>query len=475
MEPDPSDAGLAVRSLAGRWVVFATILGSALASVDATVVTIALPDIGRDLDASFAGAQWTVTGYTLTLAALILLSGAAGDRFGRRRVFVLGVVWFTAASVLCAASPTIEVLIGARVLQGVGGALLTPSSLAIIQAVFRPADRGAAVGTWAGFSGVAGAIAPLLGGWLLDVGGWRWIFLMNVPLAAAVVVIALRHIPETRDEGESGALDWAGAAATVVFLGAGTYAVIAAGSAGHATEITAGAVVTVLGLLAFVAIERRARQPLLPLGLFRLRLFCAANGVTFIVYAALGVFFFILVLQLEVVAGWAPLVAGASTIPVTVITLLFSRHSGALAQRIGPRLPMSAGPLVCAVGILLSLRTGTETSYLTDVLPAVVVFGIGLAIMVAPLTATAIGALPSAHAGLASGVNNAVARSASLLAIAAIPVVAGLTGRALEDPARFDDGFRLSAYVCAGLLVAGGVLAAAAIRRPEESPGFPVV
>ena len=452
---------------AGRWVLLATVLGSALAAIDATVVTIALPTIASDLDASFAGLQWTVTGYSVTLAALILFSGAAGDRFGRRRLFLLGVVWFTVASVLCAAAPTIGVLIAARVLQGVGGALLTPSSLAIIEAVFDPRDRPAAVGTWAGFSGVAGALAPFAGGWLLDLGSWRWVFLVNIPVAALVIHLTVRHVPETRDDEAAGGLDWVGSAASVLFLGAGTYAIIEAPNGGKSAVVLLAAALAVALLVGFVLWERRSPHPLLPLRLFTIRQFTAVNAVTFIVYGALGTFFFLLVLQLQVVAGWSPLLAGSSTIPVTVLVLAFSRWSGVLGQRIGPRLQMTIGPLLCALGTVLALRIGVGAHYVTDVLPAVLVFGVGLAAMVAPLTATALSSVPTSNAGIASGVNNALARSASLLGIAGIPVAAGLTGHAFEDPARFDAGFRTATLVCAVLFALGGLLAGLAVRNPH--------
>lgn len=470
-----SGDGLTVRSATGRWVLLATILGSAVASIDSTVVTIALPRIGRDLNASFAGLQWLVTGYTLTLASLILFSGAAGDRLGRRRVFIVGVIWFAAASLLCAVAPSIGLLIAARILQGVGGALLTPASLAILQASFSADDRAVAVGTWAGFSGVSGALAPFVGGWLLSLGTWRWIFVINVPLAAVVVMIAMRHVPESRDPSATGRLDWRGALATVVFLGAATFALIESRT-GFPLVLSGAAALAVVAFGVFVVLERRERSPLLPLALFRIRQFAAANAVTFVVYAALGVYFLLLVLQLEVVAGWSPTIAGAASIPVTVLTLVLSRPSGALAQRIGPRWQMSFGPLLCAVATLLTLRVGRTPSYLTDVLPAVTVFGLGLATMVAPLTSAALGSLPPSHAGLASGVNNAVARTASLLAIAAVPGLAGLAGDAATDPALFANGFRTAMIVCAALFTAGGMLALLSIHRPDaDVPALPVI
>ena len=461
--------GLVLTSAAGRWVVLATVLGSALAGIDATVVTLALPTIGRDLGATFAGLQWTITGYTITLASLILLGGVAGDRFGRRRVFLVGTIWFATASLLCAIAPSVELLIAARVLQGIGGALLTPASLAVIEAVFRPQDRAAAVGTWAGFSGVAGALSPFVGGWLLGLGSWRWVFVVNIPVAAVVVLVAIRHMPETRDESAVGRrLDWIGAAAVTCFLGALTYGLIEARSGGqHFTTLAAG-VLAVVGLVAFVRIETSSPAPLLSPSLFRIRQFCAANATTFLAYGAIGVFFFLVVLQLQVVVGWSPLASGASLLPVTAITLSLSRLSGRIAQRVGPRPQMTAGPLVCGVGVLLALRITAGAGYLTDVLPAVTVFGLGLATMVAPLTSTALSSVPASHAGVASGFNNAVARTGSLLAIAAVPVAAGITGDALSDPIVFASGYRTSMLVCAVLFAGGAVIAAAWIRRPPS-------
>lgn len=443
----------------GRWVLLATILGSGVASLDATVVNVALETIGRDLGAGFSGLQWTLNGYTLTLAALILLGGSLGDRYGRRRVFLVGLVWFALASLLCGLAWNIEVLVGARALQGVGGALLTPGSLALISATFDHRDRGAAVGAWSGLGGVAGAVGPFLGGWLVDQVTWRAVFLINLPLAAVVLWVTLRHVPESRDTDEVPALDVSGAALAALGLAGVTYGVIggswAAGLGGVAV------------LVVFVLVERRSTHPLVPLELFASRLFVAANLVTLVVYGAISSVFFLLVLQLQVVGGFSPLAAGAATLPVTVLMLLLSARAGRLAQRTGPRLPMTAGPVLAAVGLLLLLRVGAGASYLTDVLPAVAVFGLGLATMVAPLTATVLGAAPDHLAGTASGVNNAVARTAGLLSVAALPVLAGLTGDAYTDAAVFGPGFRVAMSIAAGLLVAGAVVAAVLVRTPS--------
>ncbi len=461
-------AALRLDSPAGRWLMVATILGSGLAGIDATVVNVALPAIGEALDADFTTLQWTVSAYALTLASFILLGGVLGDRFGRRRVFVVGVVWFALASLVCGLAPTGPLLVAARAVQGVGGALLTPGSLAMIQASLRAEDRARAIGTWSGLGGIATAAGPFLGGWLVEVASWRWVFLINVPLAVVVVWIALRHVPESRDPAAGGRVDVTGALLGALTLAGVTYALIAAGDSG-VTPVTL--LVGTLGILAgvaFVLVERRAAAPMLPLEAFRSMQFSAANAVTFVVYGGFGAIFFLLVVQLQVVSGFSPVASGTAMLPVTVVMLLLSSRSGALAARIGPRLQMSTGPVVCAVGILLMLRVGPDASYVTGVLPAVLVFGLGLAVMVSPLTATALAAAPPEHAGLASGVNNAVARTAALAAVAAIPVLAGLDGRVYDDPAAFDAGFATALWISAGVLLAGGLLAA--LHDPQRRP-----
>ncbi|MDF1602046.1 DHA2 family efflux MFS transporter permease subunit [Nocardioides sp. YIM 152315] len=443
-------------------MLVAAVLGSSLASVDATVVTIALPAIGADLGGSFAGLQWTVTGYTLTLAALILLAGAAGDRFGRRRVFLFGVVWFTVASVLCAVAPTMALLIAARVLQGIGAALLTPGSLSIIESVFRPEDRSAAVATWAGFSGVAGALAPFAGGWLLGIGTWRWVFLINVPLALVVIGLMVRYVPESRDEDSTARLDWAGAVATSVALGGLTYALIDVGRDGWSAATAIALAVTATAGCVLVAVERTTDAPILSPRILQIRQFQAANLVTFLAYGAIAVYFLMLTLQLQVVSGWSPLAAGLATTPTVILTLALSRASASLSDRVGPRVPMTVGPLVLAVATLLALSADADAAFVPDVLPSVTVFGLGLGVFVAPLTATAIGSVPAAHAGVASGVNNAVARTASLIAIAAVPVLAGLSGDAFSDPTQFESGFATSMLICSALFVLAALAAATA-------------
>jgi EmrB/QacA subfamily drug resistance transporter len=462
-------------------VIAATVLGSSMALLDATVVNVALPTIGRDLHTSLAGLQWTVTAYTLTLAGLILLGGALGDRLGRRRVFVTGVAWFALASALCGLAPDIGVLIAARALQGIGGALLTPGSLAIIQATFAPEDRPKAIGAWSGLGGVAGAVGPFLGGWIIGSVGWRWIFLINLPVAAVVMVVTLRHVPETSDPTSHGRFDVAGAVLAALALAGITYALIEAPAHGAARAVLAAAA-GVLAFAGFVLLERhRGRSggkvpPMLPLDVFASRQFTAVNVVTFVIYAALSGTIFLLVLQLQVVSGYSPLAAGVSLLPLTLLMLLLSPRAGTLAQRFGPRWLMTGGPLLCAAGLLLAVRIGPHASYVADVLPTVTLFGLGLSATVAPLTATVLASADVRHAGTASGVNNAVARAAGLLAVAGLPLAVGLTGAAYRHPAMLNASFREAMVLCACLLAASAVLSALTIDNDvlRTTPAHPV-
>ncbi|MEU1982984.1 MFS transporter [Nocardia sp. NPDC019395] len=448
-------------SATGRWIVLATVLGSAVASLDATVVNIALPRIGGALDTDVAGLQWTLNGYTLTLASFILLGGSFGDRFGRRKVFVAGAVGFAVASLLCGAAVNIEMLVAARVLQGVAGAMLTPGSLALISASIDHRDQGAAIGLWSGFGGVSGALGPFLGGWLIEVAGWRSIFFINVPLVLVVVLVALRHVPESRDPNAAGRIDLPGALVVALALGALTLGLI------DGVPILVGAGLVLLAV--FVRIEMRSDHPLVPPSLFASRVFTVANLVTLAVYAALGGVFFLLVLELQVVAGYSPLRSGVATIPITVLMLVLSAPAGRWAQRHGPRLPMTLGPVLAAGGLVLLLGIGPDASYPVDVLPGVLVFGLGLSVLVAPLTGAVLGAVAASEAGIASGVNNAVARTAQLLAVAALPGLAGISG-ALDDPIAFDSGFTVAMWICAGLLLTGALLAAVLLRPPRHAP-----
>jgi EmrB/QacA subfamily drug resistance transporter len=474
---DSQGAGLRYGQPAGRWVLLATVLGSGMAFLDATVVSIALPAIGRDLDAGAADLQWVVNGYTLTLAAFILLGGSLGDRFGRRRVFLAGVVCFAGASALCGLAPNVGTLVFARAVQGVGGALLTPGSLAILQSSFAPDERGRAIGAWSGLAGVAGAIGPLVGGWLVEVANWRLVFLINLPLALAVLLVTLRHVPESADPQAVRRIDAAGTALGALGLGGLTYGLTAWSSAGPSDPgVVLALALGVAALVAFVVTERRSSAPMLPLDLFRARVFSAVNIVTFLVYAALGGVFFFLVVQLQVVARFPPLEAGLALIPVTLLMLLLSARVGSLANRIGPRLPMTTGPLVCAPALVGLSRIGAGASYVPDVLPWVTVLGLGLSLTVAPLTATALAAAEDRHAGLASGVNNAVARTAGLLAVAVLPLVSGV-GESLTDPATLDPAYRTAMLVCAALMGLGGVLAFVTIPSSydEVRPAAPIV
>jgi EmrB/QacA subfamily drug resistance transporter len=458
--------GLAYRSAPGRWVLAATVLGSGMALLDGTVVGIALPSIGHDFHAGVSTLQWVVNGYTLTLAGLLLLGGTLGDRLGRRRIFMIGAIWFAVASLACGVAPTAATLIAARALQGVGGALLTPGSLAIIQASFSPDDRSRAIGAWSGLGGVAAAVGPFLGGWLIGAVSWRLIFFINLPVAAAVVLISARHVPESRDPSITGPLDIGGAALVTFGLIGVVYGLIEGPVVGWTSPVT---IVSLFGgivlLVAFVWVESRVADPMMPLGLFRSVQFSAANGVTFAVYGGLGGALFLLPVLLQEVSGYSPLEAGAALLPLTILMLTLSARSGALAARIGPRLQMTVGPLVVGAGLALLSRATGSGGYFVDVFPAVVVFGLGLAFTVAPLTATVLAAAPVEHTGVASAINNDVARTASLVAVAVLPVVAGITGDSYVHPDQFAAGFRTAMFVSAAVCVAGGVLAGFTIRN----------
>jgi EmrB/QacA subfamily drug resistance transporter len=465
----PDDPGLRMKSARGRWVVTATVLGSGMAGLDATVVGIALPAIGRNFHTGVSSVQWVVDGYTLTLAGLLLLGGTLGDSYGRRKMFVIGTVWFAVASLLCGIAPTVGLLIAARALQGIGAALLTPGSLAILQASFAKDDRMTAIGAWSGLGGVATAIGPFLGGWLITAVSWRLVFFINLPLAVLVVVISSRHVPETKAPGPVPPLDIRGAACISGALAGITYGLIAASSTGWGSVsvlVPLAVGLVLLGL--FVLVEDKEPAPMLPLSLFRSRQFSASNAVTFVVYAALGGLLFLVPVVLQVSHGYSPVEAGAALLPVTFIMLALSSRSGALASRIGPRLQMTVGPLVIAASFLLFTRLGTSGDYLTVVLPAVVVFGLGVAINVAPLTATALASAPAEHAGVASAVNNDVARAAGLIAVAVLPALAGITGQSYLHPAALAHGFKNAAIMAAVFCAAGGVLAAVTIRNPSR-------
>ncbi len=461
---------LVLDSPAGRWLLVTAVLGSAVTMLEATVVNVALPAIGADLGAGVAGLQWVLNGYLLTLAALILLGGSLGDRVGRRRMFVIGTIVFTVSSAVCAVAPGITVLVIARVVQGIGGALLTPGSLAMLEALLRREDRARAIGAWSALGSVAAALGPLLGGWLVDI-SWRWVFVLPVPLGIVVVVISMRHLPESRDRTAEGPIDVAGAVLATLALAGMTLALVQAES-GPPVVVVVAAACGVLAGAAFVVVEHRKPNAMLPPSIFASRQFTAANLLTFVVYAALGGVFFLLVVFLQVVLGYSPLAAGAASLPITVIMLALSARAGALAQRIGPRLPLTVGPLLIAAGMLLMLRIDESSSYVGSILPAVIVFGLGLASTVAPVTATVLAAVDDEHAGLASGVNNAVARTAQLVAVAVLPLAIGLSDDKLADPPTFTDAFHLAMVLAAGMTVIGAVIAWTAISNDvlEEVP-----
>ena len=455
---------------AGRGVLATTILGSGMVFLDSTIANVATRKIGEEFNASFGALQWVQNGYLLPLASLILLGGSLGDRLGRRRVFLIGVAWFAGASLLCAVAPNIEILIAARALQGVGGALLTPGSLAIISASFAPDDRAAAVGAWSGLGGVATAIGPFLGGWLVQDVSWRWAFAINLPFAVAVIFLGMKYVPETRAVSRATRLDIPGTLLVAGGLGALTYGTTTAGSAGWHAEAWIITAVGLALLAGFVIVERDEKQPLVPLGLFANRTFSGANIMTFMTYGALGAVLFVLVLHLQISAGYGALAAGTATLPITILMMFLSARSGALAARIGPRLQMIAGPLICAAGLLLTLRIDTHHhNYLTDVLPGVIVFGLGLSTFVAPLTATVMGTAPPDQVGVASGVNNAVARAASLLAVAILPPLAGLHGDSYRNPDVMVHGYRVVTLSSVVMLVAAAIVVAMTVRIPTRA------
>jgi EmrB/QacA subfamily drug resistance transporter len=449
--------GIRFRTSAGRWVIFATVLASGIAFLDSTVVNVALPAIARDFDTGIASLQWILDAYLLTLGGFLLLGGSLGDLYGRRKIFTIGIVWFGVASALCAAAPSVEMLILARGLQGVGAALLVPGSLAIISTSFHPDDRAQAIGAWSGLAGVTTAIGPFFGGWMVDVASWRLVFLINIPLVLLALWVTARHVPESRVEGAThrpdvpGALFAAGALAGVVF------ALIEGPSRGWTdTSILVAASLGVASAVAFVVTEQRVREPMLPLAIFKNRQFTTANLTTLVVYGALGGTLFLLALELQGPMGYSATETGLATLPITIILLLFSSRAGALASRIGPRIPMTVGPIVAGIGIGLLVRVEPGASYLTTVFPALVIFGSGMAITVAPLTAAVLAAIDDRHAGIGSGVNNAVARIAGLLAVAILPLAAGIGGSEGFTAPTFTDGFHKASMICAALCVIGG-------------------
>ena len=452
--------GIRFGTPAARWVIAATVLGSGIAFLDGTVVNVALPAIGRDLNTDVAGLQWTVDAYLVTLTSFLLLGGTLGDRLGRKRIFVIGLFAFTAASVVCALATSAPFLAVARAFQGAGGALLVPGSLAILASTFHDADRGRAIGAWSGLAGVSSAVGPFIGGWFVDAVSWRLVFLINVPLAAIAIFVTLRHVPESRASTDV-PLDGAGAVLASVGLGATCWALIESTGGFGLPEFLAG---TVGGaaIIAFLFVEMHSPHPMLPLGLFRSRQFTGANITTLAVYGALGGALFLIVLELQLKLGYSAIEAGASLLPVTVMMLLLSARMGALAQRIGPRIPMTVGPMIVALGMLLLGRVQPGSSYFTTVFPGAVVFGLGLATTVAPLTATVLASVDEDELGVASGVNNAAARLAGLLAVAVLPAAVQLD--TTLSASAFTDRVAVALRACAALCALGGVIAFATVR-----------
>jgi EmrB/QacA subfamily drug resistance transporter len=461
LQPAPEGQGLRYGSSAGWWVIAAAVLGSGIAFLDATVVNVALPAIQRDLGGGLTGLQWTVDAYLLTLGSLIVFGGSLGDLYGRRRGFIVGLLGFTISSGLCGIAPNIGILILGRALQGIGGALLVPASLSMISASFHPHDRGAAIGAWSGLSGVSTAIGPFLGGYLIDSVSWRLVFLINLPLAAIAIWLATTHVPETRDQQAASRPDVAGAATLALAVGGSVFALIEGPNIGFtASSVLVAAAIGLVGLVTFLGVEARVSHPMVPLETFRSRQFVGANLVTLVVYAALGGAMFLLAIHLQRSLGYSALEAGAAFLPVTVMMMLLSPAAGRLSGRIGARIPMTVGPIVVAASMLLMARVGPGRSYPTGVLPAVIVLGLGLCLTVAPLTAAVLAAVDEHHIGVASGINNAVARLAALLAIAVLPFVTGLSANT-----SLVDAFPNAMKVAAGASFVGGIVAFLTIDR----------
>ncbi len=496
-----------------RLSLLAAIMGSFVVGLDSTVVNVALPAIEEELGGGLAGQQWVSNGYLLALAALILVGGSLGDVFGERRIFSLGVLGFGATSLICALAPSIEVLVAGRVAQGVFGALLTPSALAVIVAAFPPSERGGAVGSWTAWSGIATVIGPLVGGQLIDAASWRWIFAINIPFVIATLVVVAMAVPERPRAATRPPIDWQGGVLSFLALAGPTLALIAQPRSGWgAPDVVVPGVAGIVFLVAFLVRESRTAYPMLPLELFRRRNFAAGNLQTLAMYAGLAMLFFYLVLFLQQVAGYTALEAGLATLPTTIVMFGLSRRAGMLADRLGPHLFMGGGPLLAAAGLLLLLRVDADVDYLTGLLPALVVFSVGLSATVAPLTATVLADADEEHAGIASGVNNAIARAAGLLGVAALGAVvaAQFTGALREHVdvsslsargqavvataeervlARADvsglappeaaavarateaasvDAFHLGMAISAALVALGGVVGVAFVRNPRR-------
>ncbi len=454
-----------------RLTLVAAILGSGIAMIDGTIVNVALPAIEQDLGGGLSSQQWVSNAYLLTLGSMILIGGSLGDIYGKRRVFAIGVAAFGVFSIACALAPTIEVLIAARACQGAAGALLTPSSLAIIVAAFTAKERGAAIGSWTAWGGIAAIVGPLAGGWIVDQVSWRWIFAINVPLVLVTLALILAAVPRTvHVTGRR--VDVLGAVLCVAGLGGVVFALIEQPHHGWSSPIIY--VPLILGVIAFasfLAYERRTAQPMLKLELFTRRNFAVANLETLTMYAGLAILFFFLVIFLQEVAGYSALQSGLTTLPVTVVMFTLSRRFGGLADRFGPRLFMGVGPLIAATGVLLLLRTGLETSYLGDLLPGLLVFSLGLSLTVAPLTATVMADAEASDAGIASAINNAIARVAGLVGVSVVGVVVAstLVGDTFAANTESVQAFHEVVVICAALLAAGGIAGVIGITNPRRA------
>jgi EmrB/QacA subfamily drug resistance transporter len=458
-------------SAEGRWVVAGAVLGSGAVFLEASVVNVALPSIARDLHLGVAGLQWVVNAYLLTLGALMLLGGALGDRGSRSRVFAVGAVGFAGASLACAFAPNNAILVVCRLLQGVAGALLVPNSLAMLEAAFEGEDRGAAIGQWAAWSAVSTAVGPLAGGWLVDALSWRWVFAAVAPFAIGAAVIAQRFMREDANATKSRRLDFTGSALVTLGL-AGVVGGLTSGPEwGFTHPLVLVALIGGLVLLAaFFNVERTSAAPLLPLDVFASRQFTGTNVTTLFVYAALAALFLLLMLELQSVLGYSALRAGSSLLPINVLMLLISPRIGRLAERIGARRPMAVGALLAAVGMVLFTRVRPGASYAASVLPAVLVFGLGLAIFVAPLTSAVLASVPEERVGVASAVNNAVARLAGLLATAIIPLAAGMAGAHGLETEQIARGFVRGMWISVALCVAGAVVAWLTVSDEVKTP-----
>jgi EmrB/QacA subfamily drug resistance transporter len=464
-----------------RLTLVATILGSTVVFLDSTVVNVALPPIAEGLNAGLAGQQWVVEAYMLTLVSLLLVGGSLGDQFGRRRLFVIGLIAFGACSALCAVAPSVEFLIAMRALQGIAGALLVPGSLAIVAATFEGAARGKAVGTWTAWTGIATVIGPAGGGALVGLTSWRAIFWVNIPLIAATVALTLHSVRESRDPDAFRGIDWLGIGLSAVGLGGPVFALIEQPDRGWGDPAVWIPLVAGIACFAlFVLHEMRARHPMLDLGLFRIRNFAVTNLTTLATYAGLIGGLFFVGLFLQQVAGYSPFEAGLATTPISLILFVLSPRWGRLASGAGPRLPMTLGPIVGGLGLLLLLRVGSGADYASEVLPAILVFGLGLSATVAPLTATVLDSVEERHVGIASGVNNGVSRVAGLLSIAVLGAVVsarfaalapGVSGGPLTDhaAAASTSAFHLGVTIAGLLMIAGGVVSAVGIEDPQRA------